>query len=52
VQNKPNGGDVEGHRAIDPRRILVTEDDADWVARVWRSGGRASRLVDRRPPFS
>nr|WP_224770150.1 menaquinone reductase [Mycobacterium simulans] len=31
---------------------LVTDDDADWVARVWRSGGRASRLIDPRPPFS
>ncbi|MCV6966630.1 NAD(P)/FAD-dependent oxidoreductase [Mycobacterium intermedium] len=31
---------------------LVTDEDADWVARVWRGGGRASRLIDRRPPFS
>jgi hypothetical protein len=31
---------------------LVTDDDADLVARVWRGGGRASRLLDRRPPFS
>ncbi|MCV7260512.1 NAD(P)/FAD-dependent oxidoreductase [Mycobacterium shimoidei] len=31
---------------------LVTDDDADWVARVWRRGGRLSRLVDRRKPFS
>ncbi|MGB9306735.1 MAG: menaquinone reductase [Mycobacterium sp.] len=31
---------------------LVTDDDADMVARVWRGGGRASRLIDRRPPFS
>ncbi|QUR69569.1 geranylgeranyl reductase family protein [Mycobacterium spongiae] len=31
---------------------LVTDDDADWVARLWRAGGRASRLIDRRPPFS
>jgi geranylgeranyl reductase family protein len=31
---------------------LVTDDDADWVARVWRAGGLASRLVDRRKPFS
>ena len=30
---------------------LVTDDDADWVARVWRGGGRVSRLLDRRPPF-
>lgn len=31
---------------------LVVDEDADWVARVWRSCGRASRLIDRRPPFS
>ena len=31
---------------------LVTDDDADWVARVWRGGGLASRLIDRRKPFS
>lgn len=31
---------------------LVTDEDADWVARAWRGGGRASRLIDRRPPFS
>ncbi|WP_204079449.1 menaquinone reductase [Mycobacterium riyadhense] len=31
---------------------LVTDDDADWIARVWRSAGRASRLIDPRPPFS
>lgn len=31
---------------------LVTDDDRDWVARVWRGGGQLSRLVDRRPPFS
>ncbi|MBO0866645.1 MAG: NAD(P)/FAD-dependent oxidoreductase, partial [Mycobacterium sp.] len=31
---------------------LVTDDDADRVARVWRSGGLLSRLVDRRKPFS
>ncbi|WP_236980969.1 MULTISPECIES: menaquinone reductase [Mycobacterium] len=31
---------------------LVTDEDADWVARLWRGGGRASRLIDRRPPFS
>ncbi|MFV0496392.1 menaquinone reductase [Mycobacterium sp.] len=31
---------------------LVTDDDADWVARAWRNGGRASRRIDRRPPFS
>jgi menaquinone-9 beta-reductase len=31
---------------------LVTDDDADWVARVWRAGGLVSRLADRRKPFS
>lgn len=31
---------------------LVTDDDADWVARAWRGGGRVSRLIDRRKPFS
>lgn len=31
---------------------LVTDDDTDAVARVWRGGGRLSRLIDRRPPFS
>ena len=31
---------------------LVTDEDADWVARAWRGGGRLSRLLDRRKPFS
>lgn len=31
---------------------LVTDDDADFVARMWRGGGRMSRLIDRRRPFS
>jgi flavin-dependent dehydrogenase len=31
---------------------LVTDEDADMVARVWRGGGVLSRLVDRRKPFS
>jgi geranylgeranyl reductase family protein len=31
---------------------LVTDDDADWVGRAWRGGGRLSRLIDRRTPFS
>ena len=31
---------------------LVTDEDADWVARVWRGTGRVSRLLDRRKPFS
>jgi flavin-dependent dehydrogenase len=30
---------------------LVTDDDADWTARVWRSAGAGSRLMDRRKPF-
>ena len=31
---------------------LVTDDDADRVARVWRRAGAVSGLADRRPPFS
>jgi flavin-dependent dehydrogenase len=31
---------------------LVSDDDTDWVARAWRGGGLASRLIDRRKPFS
>lgn len=31
---------------------LVTDDDADVVARAWRGGGWASRLADRRKPFA
>ncbi len=31
---------------------LVTDDDADWVARAWRGGGRMSQLIDHRKPFS
>ncbi|MEB3062659.1 menaquinone reductase [Mycolicibacter sp. MYC101] len=31
---------------------LVTDDDADLVARAWRGGGQLSRLVDRRKPFA
>ncbi|MEB3021527.1 menaquinone reductase [[Mycobacterium] crassicus] len=31
---------------------LVTEEDADLVARAWRGGGRLSRLIDRRRPFA
>jgi hypothetical protein len=30
---------------------LVTEEDADWIARVWRGAGLASRRFDARPPF-
>jgi len=30
---------------------LVTDEDADWVARVWRRAGAGSRLLDRRKPF-
>lgn len=30
---------------------FVTEEDADWVARVWRSAGLGSRSIDRRKPF-
>ncbi len=31
---------------------LVTDEDADWLARAWRGAGRLSRLIDRRRPFS
>ncbi|CRZ17945.1 menaquinone reductase [Mycolicibacterium neworleansense] len=31
---------------------LVTEEDHDWVARVWRTAGLASRRLDQRKPFS
>ena len=31
---------------------LVTEEDDDWIARVWRSAGLASRRLDQRKPFS
>jgi geranylgeranyl reductase family protein len=30
---------------------LVTDEDADWIARLWRGAGVASRRIDRRPPF-
>jgi geranylgeranyl reductase family protein len=30
---------------------LVTDEDSDWVARMWRGSGRVSRLLDRREPF-
>lgn len=31
---------------------LVTDEDADWVARSWRTAGAGSRLFDLRKPFS
>ena len=31
---------------------LVTEEDTDWVARMWRRAGAGSRRLDRRKPFS
>lgn len=31
---------------------LVTDDDDDVIARLWRGSGAASRLIDRRRPFS
>ncbi|CAJ1508619.1 menaquinone reductase [[Mycobacterium] burgundiense] len=30
---------------------LVTDDDVDWIARVWRTAGAGSRRLDRRKPF-
>jgi menaquinone-9 beta-reductase len=31
---------------------LVTDEDADWIARLWRGAGAGPRRIDRRPPFS
>jgi geranylgeranyl reductase family protein len=31
---------------------FVTDEDADWVARVWRRAGAGSHRLDSRPPFS
>jgi geranylgeranyl reductase family protein len=31
---------------------FVTDEDADWVARLWRRAGAASRRIDERPPFT
>jgi flavin-dependent dehydrogenase len=31
---------------------FVTDEDADWVARVWRRAGAGSHRVDSRKPFS
>ena len=31
---------------------LVTDEDADWIARVWRGASVGSGRLDRRPPFS
>jgi hypothetical protein len=31
---------------------LVTEEDSDALARVWRAAGRLSLRLDDRPPFS
>ena len=31
---------------------LVTDEDRDAVARVWRTAGRLSHRWDARPPFS
>jgi geranylgeranyl reductase family protein len=31
---------------------LVTDEDADWVARLWRGAGSGSRRLDGRKPFS
>jgi flavin-dependent dehydrogenase len=31
---------------------LVTDEDADWVARAWRSAGAGSGRIDGRKPFS
>jgi hypothetical protein len=31
---------------------LITEEDKDTTARLWRTAGRASVRLDERPPFS
>jgi len=31
---------------------LVTPEDTDTVARLWRASGRLSMRFDERPPFS
>jgi len=31
---------------------FVTDEDADWVARLWRRAGAGSHRLDGRPPFS
>lgn len=31
---------------------LVTDEDADWIARAWRLAGAGSRRIDQRQPFS
>jgi hypothetical protein len=31
---------------------LVTEEDRDLVARLWRTAGRWSSRLDQRPPFA
>ena len=30
---------------------LITEDDADLIARAWRAAGHVSTRIDKRPPF-
>jgi len=30
---------------------LITDEDVDLLARVWRTAGSGSRLLDRRKPF-
>ncbi|MCV7192423.1 menaquinone reductase [Mycolicibacterium brumae] len=39
------------HLAVRVMGNLVTDEDADWVARLWRFSGAGSRLADRRKPF-
>ncbi|MGX9789615.1 menaquinone reductase [Mycobacterium sp. MMS18-G62] len=40
------------HVAVRVMGNLVTDEDVDWIARVWRTAGLASRRIDGRPPFS
>jgi flavin-dependent dehydrogenase len=39
------------HVAVRVMGNLVTDEDADWIARVWRGAGLASTRFDHRPPF-
>jgi flavin-dependent dehydrogenase len=39
------------HIAVRVMGNLVTDEDADRVARIWRAAGLASRRLDDRPPF-
>ena len=42
----------EGVIALRLMGNLVTEEDTDAIARLWRLAGRASLAIDDRPPFA